>query len=236
MTRHGLRRLNDYHPKPGDVPSRLLNLTPELRVMIYEFAITEDQPIVVPATRELGAPPLHCVNQQIRDECLQRGMYWRNNSFHVLAEDGCVRGPASFCEDASEHFAHIRSIIFEPRFSEPFMHDMRMASNQKLPRIALPKRTPKPRIMRLKLARDSWIAILNLFLQSGLSLSKISLTGPYMRGEVNNSDEYIAWVALREFHAEWDQTMAKIRAAAVAKAKAAREAGTESSAARDRKT
>lgn len=150
MARHGQRYLNSYHPRPGDPPSLLMGLAAELRLMIFEFALTEDEPIVVPALRELPAPPLYSVNQQIRDECMQRGMYYRNNAFHVIVQDEIVRGAASFCEDAAEHFAHILSITVEVRFSEHLMHVMRMASGVTLPRLFPKVRVDKPRIMRLK--------------------------------------------------------------------------------------
>lgn len=179
-----------------------MDLAPELRLMICEYALTEDHPIVVPPLRELPAPPLLGVNSQIRSECMQRGYYYRNNSFHVLAQDKIVRWPASFCEDAAEHFTHVPSLTFEIRFSEHLMHMLRMAVGKRLPQLAPKRSIVKPRNMRLKVARNAQAACLQLFMQSGLPMQRVQLTSPFLRGEININDDSIASAAMRSFHTE----------------------------------
>lgn len=179
-----------------------MDLAPELRLMICEYALAEDHPIVVPPLRELPAPPLLGGNSQIRSECMQRGYYYRNNSFHVVAQDKIVRWPASFCEDATEHFTHVPSLTFEIRFSEHLMHMLRMAVGKRLPQLAPKRSIVKPRNMRLKVAIDAQAARLQLFMQSGLPMQRVQLTSPFLRGEININDDSIASAAMRSFHTE----------------------------------
>ena len=78
-------KLHDRDAKITKSSSRLLNLPPELRNKIYEFALVESQEIQVHQQNIVKPPPLLACCRQIRSEAL--GLFFTGNNFRIWSQD-----------------------------------------------------------------------------------------------------------------------------------------------------
>ena len=79
------RQSDQAAPKEEQQLFRFLDLPPEMRNMIYKFALVEDKGSLIDITPDLKPPGLLSVCRQMREECLQ--IWYRQNTFIIQMYD-----------------------------------------------------------------------------------------------------------------------------------------------------
>lgn len=103
-------------------PSGLLQLPPEIRDVIYEFALTSDHPVVTfrldtyqqDSYQEATQPPLTRVSRQVRQESLP--IYFDCNEFILHAEGSKVQNAHRWLICNSLHLPKLRHLSFWVRY------------------------------------------------------------------------------------------------------------------------
>jgi len=188
--------------------SDLLALPAELRLQIYTYVLAEDDTVDVPMTRNAPTPALLQVSQQIRDECMTEGTYYKLNSFRLTAEDDKTAGALAFCKAAGSQLASLKYLAVEIHLSARLME--RLYERYELSRTELalmPRRSWDRPACLLNAATLAWTSLLLDLNENGREWRDIELTSPYSRKQVYMWRNQQALMAYRDFHRNFERTV-----------------------------